>query len=346
LTSARSKPARAAARTALPGCPAVCLAACLALLIAAGCSLPFRRAAAPSGPTSVDYYRQGLDAFRAGDRDAAVKALAEATRLNPDYADAHSLLGDIYKQSGDHASAATEYEAVTRLEPGVADNHHRLALSYHFLNRLRDAAASYLRAIQLNPVDWKSNMNLGLVYMALGDNNASVEHAQRAVNLNPLSQVAWANLGVTLDARGNRPQAEAAYRKALFIDPAQSTAAQNLVANLLDQGRPQDAIDVITRSLPAQDTPAIRRRYGDALGQTGRESEALEQYRMALKMNARFYPAMNALGTLLIKQYRNGLLLDDHKRDEALSLWTQSLQINPNQPKVEAQLRMWQPKAG
>src|SRR5437773_372036 len=122
----------------------------------------------------------------------------------------------------------------------------RPALSYHFLNRLREAVASYLRAIRLEPTDWKSNMNLGLAYSALGDHNAAVEHAQRAVNLNPTSAVAYANLGVTLDARGNRAEAEAAYRKALDLDPSQSTAAQNLVANLLDQKRPQAAIDLIT----------------------------------------------------------------------------------------------------
>ena len=50
---------------------------------------------------------------------------------------------------------------------------------------------------------------------------------------------------------------------------------------------------------------------------------------------------MNAMGTVLIAQYRNGLLLDDRKRDEAIAMWRRSLQINPNQPKVEAQLRTW-----
>jgi protein O-GlcNAc transferase len=267
-----------------------------------------------------------MSAYRAGDNEAAIKALGEATRRNPDFAAAHSALGDLYKQSGDHASAATQFEAVARLEPDLADNHHRLALSYHFLNRLRDAAASYLRAIRLNPSDWKSNMNLGLAYSALGDHNAAVEHAQRA--------------------RGNRAEAEAAYRKALQIDPAQHSAAQNLIANLLDQGRPLDTMDVITGLLPTSDTAALRRRYGDALTQAGREGEAVGQYRQALERDGRYYPAMNGLCSVLIKQYRDGLLLDDRKRDEAIVLWRRSLQINPNQPKVEAQLRMWQPKAG
>ena len=55
---------------------------------------------------------------------------------------------------------------------------------------------------------------------------------------------------------------------------------------------------------------------------------------------------MNGLAAVLITQYRNGLLLDDRKRDEAVTLWRQSLALRPNQPKVESQLKQWQPKAG
>jgi tetratricopeptide (TPR) repeat protein len=317
----------------------------IACAFACGCNggiFPPRR---PAGPTARDYYEQGLASSRAGDREAAVKAFIEATHRNANFAAAHAALGDLYKQSGDYAAAAGEYESVTRIEPGVADNQYRLAVSYHFLNRLKDAVASYLRAINLNPSDWKSNMNLGLAYSALGDHNAAVEHAQRAANLNPASPVAHANLGVTLDARGNRAEAEAAYRKALELDPNLTSAAQNLIANLLDQGRPLDAIDAITRLLPTTDTAALRRRYGEALAQSGRLPEAVEQYRQSLEKDNRYYPAMNGLAALLIQQYRDGLLLDDRKREEALALWSRSIEVNPNQPKAEAQLRMWQPKA-
>jgi len=308
-----------------------------------GCARPSSRA---TGPTSDDYYLQGIAAYRGGDSDSARKSLAEATRRNPNHAAAHALLGDIYKQSGDYKGAAGEYEQVARLEPRVADNHQRLAVAYHFLNRLRDAVASYLRAIRIEPTDWKSNMNLGLAYSALADHNAAIEHAQRATNLNPTSAVAQTNLGVVLDARGNRAAAEEAYRKALELDPDNTAAAQNLAANLLDQGRPFEAITAVQDLLPRIDTPALRRRYGEALAQAGRDGPAVKQYRKSLELDPDHYPALNGLAGLLIRQYRDGLLLDDKKRDEALELWRQSLRLNPNQPGIETQLRMWQPKAG
>lgn len=317
---------------------------CGACLAVNACS---RRPAAPAAVDSAaDAYVEGMRAYRAGDRETAARLLARAVRDNPSLGAAHSALGDLYKESGDYNAAATEYEALAKIDPYAADNFHRLAVSYHFLNRLRDAAASYLRAIKLNPSDWKSNMNLGLVYMALGDNNAAVEHCQRAVTLNPLSAAAHANLGVTYDARGNKREAEAAYRKALQIDPGQSGAALNLARNLEEQKRPWDAVRVMEQLTRTADSAAVRRRYGDALLAAGRDADGVLQYREALKLDPRYYPAMNALGAALISQYRSGLLLDDRKRDEAVSVWRRSLQLNPDQPRIEAQLKTWQPKAG
>ena len=319
---------------------------CLAFVLVAGCATSSNRRPTSGATAAADYYVQGMAAYEAGDRDAAIRALTQATRQNPDLAVAHSALGDLYRESANYTAAVTEYETLTRLDPYTADNHHRLGLSYHFLNLLREAAASYQRAIKLNPADWKSNMNLGLVYMALREYNSAVEHTQRAVNLNPLSPVALANLGVTYDARGNRGEAEGAYRMALNINPAQTTAAQNLVINLLERKRPAEAIEACKQALAAADTAGLRRRYGDALVQAGLPAEAVEQYRHAIRLDPHYYPAFNGPGAVLIEQYRDGLLLDDRKRDDALAAWRQSLQLNPNQPKVEAQLRIWQPKAG
>jgi tetratricopeptide (TPR) repeat protein len=321
------------------------LVAVLAVAAGGGCSTS--RATAPDrGPTAGSLYAEGVSAYRAGDRDRAIQLLTQAVQKAPGLAMAHSVLGDIYKESGNYKEAATRYESLAKIDPYAADNHHRLAVSYHFLNRLRDAAASYLKAVKLNPRDWRSCMNLGLVYMSLGENNSAVEYCQRAANLNPLSAVAFANLGVVFDARGNAAEAETAYRRSLTIDPTQTGPAMNLARNLQYRGKTKEAVAVLERLTTAADSPMVRRRYGDALASAGREADALSQYRQALKLDPRHYQAMNAMAAVLITQYRNGLLLDDRKRDEALALWKQSLSLNPNQPKVEAQVKTWEPKSG
>ena len=301
---------------------------------------------APTPPPAAQFYSDGIAAYKAGDKARAMTLLTQAVKANPNLAMAHSLLGDLHKESGNYEAASTQYEQLTKLDPYAADNHHRLAVSYHFLNRLRDAAASYLKAVRLNPRDWKSSMNLGLVYMALGENNSAVEYCQRAVNLEPSSTVAYSNLGVVLDARGNAAEAETAYRRSLQLDPKQTAAAMNLARNLQYRNRADEAADVLQKLVSAADSPNARRRYGDALAAAGRETDALRQYRLALQMDPRHFQAMNGLAALLITQYRNGLLLDDRKRDEAIATWKQSLAINPAQPKIEEQIKTWAKKSG
>jgi Flp pilus assembly protein TadD len=151
---------------------------------------------------------------------------------------------------------------------------------------------------------------------------------------------------VVLDARGNTVEAESAYRRSLQIDPRQVGPAINLARNLRYRGRTTEAVTVLEKLTEVADSAAVRRRYGDALAAAGRDADAARQYRQALTIDPRHYPAMNALAALLITQYRNGLLLDDKKRDEAVTIWKQSLAVNPEQPKVAEQIKTWGAKAG
>ena len=314
------------------------------LYLGGGCATGGGEAA--RNETALQSYVQGVKAYQNGDTTKALTNLQEAVKKKSDLVMARSMLGDLYRSQSDYDSAREQYEIVARLDPYEYSNHYRLGLAYQLLEKVREAAASYLKAVKLNPRDWRSCMNLGLVYMSLGENNSAVEYCQRAVNLNPLSAVAYANLGVVFDARGNAPEAETAYRRSLTIDPTQTGPAVNLARNLQYRGKSAEAVTVLERLTTAADSAMVRRRYGDALASAGREGDALYQYRRALKLDPRHYPAMNALAALLITQYRNGLLLDDRKRDEAVAMWKQSLVLNPEQPKVEAQLKAWGPKAG
>ena len=49
--------------------------------------------------------------MRRGELDRAVQELQRAIAINPDYAVAHTNLGDVYRQLGKTAEAALEYES-------------------------------------------------------------------------------------------------------------------------------------------------------------------------------------------------------------------------------------------
>jgi tetratricopeptide (TPR) repeat protein len=296
-------------------------------------------------PQGASDYVRGLKAAREGQSDRAITILNGAVRENPELTMARAVLGDLYYDKGQTQQAAGQYEALTRLDPYNPDNFYKLGLSYQVLNRLKEAAASYLRALHLDPDNLKANMNLGLVYLALNQPADAAKYLEKATTLDGQSAVAFANYGVALDAEGQYAAAEKAYRRSIELDGEQGTTLLNLGSNLILQGRPGEAATALRQAIAKTDSPLARKRLGDALALGKKLDEALEQYHQALTQNPKYYPAMNEIGRVLVMQYKAGLELDDRKLAEALAMWHESLQINANQPPVQALLKQWDKKS-
>jgi Flp pilus assembly protein TadD len=284
----------------------------------------------------------GALAYQHGNRDVAEERLHEALRKNPNLIMPREMLGDLYKQQGDFQRAVQEYEGLARLDRYSDAAFRKLGICYQLLSRLREATLSYARAMKLNARDWESSMNLGLVFVALGDRPHSVQYAEKATQLAPARPVAWSNLGVVLDADGRFGDAEAAYRRSLELDSRQPATLLNLSTNLLVQQKPQEAVSVLQQLVRTDDSASARKRYGDALHLVKRDDEAASEYRMALTMNPRYYPALNGLADLLMVQYKTSLELDESKRQGAVDLWRRSLAIQPEQGTVVAMLKTFE----
>jgi tetratricopeptide (TPR) repeat protein len=293
----------------------------------------------------VDNYVQAMQQYHAGDKERAMAQLIEATRKNPNLIMPRVMLGDMYRSEGNYDDAVKQYEQVTKMDPYYSSNWYKLGVGYQFMERLKDAAGSYQKALKITPKDAKSNMNLGLVQLYLGNTEEALNYARKATDLEPKSAAAWSNLGVTLDAAGQYPKAEEAYRKSIDLDPDNPATLINLATNLLSQDKAPEAAEVMKRAAGISNTAPVRKRYGDALAKSGRYDDAIAQYQLALKLDPKYYAAMTEIGFTRIAEYRKGLELDDGKRIEALTNWKKSLEINQNQPKVQAAVKEWNAKS-
>src|SRR4051812_2985865 len=64
------------------------------------------RAAASDPLRGIDLYAAGAQAYRRGDKEAALKQLSEAVSQNPNLRMAQAMLGDLYRSKGDYEHAA------------------------------------------------------------------------------------------------------------------------------------------------------------------------------------------------------------------------------------------------
>jgi tetratricopeptide (TPR) repeat protein len=286
-------------------------------------------------------YVQGALAYQHGDAETAVSELSEAVQENPDLTMAHVLLGDIYRSRTDYRDAADHYEVAARLDPYDYKNHYNLGITYQFLSRLQEAVACYLRALKLKPTDLNSNMNLGLVYLALNQPDDALAMMQRAVKVDPKSAAAHCNLGVALEAKGNFAAAELEYRRAVELDGQSTVALMDLAGNLIRQGHGADAVAVMRAELKLSDTTGARKRYGDALVLDGLDDDAYRQYAEALRRKPDYWQALNQTGMILLRRYIAGSELEEPVRKQAIATWQRSLELNPNQPQIQALINKW-----
>jgi tetratricopeptide (TPR) repeat protein len=289
---------------------------------------------------SLDNYTMAAMAHQNGDDDTAIANLNVAIKENPELAQAHVLLGDIYRSRTDYTKAAEQYETAVKLNPEEFTSRYELALSYQLLNRLQDAVGSYLRALNLKPKDLNATMNLGLVYLALNQKDVAETCMRNAVAIDPQSALAYCNLGVVLDGRSDYPGAELEYRRAMELDDKNPVILMNLADNLIHQDR-DEAVGVMQLAIKLSDTTAARKRYGDALVLGRRDDDAYRQYQEALRRNPSYWQAMNQAGMIQIRKYIAGATLNESQRLQAVDFWQKSLGLRPDQPAVQALVAKW-----
>jgi protein O-GlcNAc transferase len=124
----------------------------------------------------------GLQAL--GRSSEAVGHYREATRLKPDYVEAHTNLGNVLKEAGRYGDAAACYERVIDLKP-TAEAHYNLANVLAPLGRFDEATTHYQRALALKPDLVGAHNNLANALVAQGRSDDAVIHFQRALDLDP-----------------------------------------------------------------------------------------------------------------------------------------------------------------
>ncbi|MHB9038280.1 MAG: tetratricopeptide repeat protein [Armatimonadota bacterium] len=100
---------------------------------------------------AMEHYKRGVDAFKAGDIDAAIEALEAATHLDHENHRAFSYLGAAYSARERYNAAIGAFKTAEQIAPGVASIHYNIAQAYEASGILNEAEYEYERAIEIDP---------------------------------------------------------------------------------------------------------------------------------------------------------------------------------------------------
>ena len=102
------------------------------------------------------------------DFDAAVAAATKRIDANPNNAEAHRVLGDLYLQQGRDDEALTELLAALLINPQSAQSYGGIAQAHLRAARYPDAEEASRRALEIDPAHTASRYALAMTLIRSG----------------------------------------------------------------------------------------------------------------------------------------------------------------------------------
>jgi len=126
--------------------------------------------------------------MRQGDMDTARASLERAQQLKPDAGEVYFDLGTIAAKQKDWARAQENFQRTAELEPGDAEAHYSLGVSYLNENKPSEAMAALQRAIELKPDHANAHKSLGYAFLQESRYQDSVRELERYLELEPQAE--------------------------------------------------------------------------------------------------------------------------------------------------------------
>jgi tetratricopeptide (TPR) repeat protein len=140
---------------------------------ARGC---FERAILNDPRAAVARYYLALNCLETGDSRRALSQLHFVLQIEPNYAPARMLQGQIFQQIGDHRQALVEYVAALELGGGDTDTYLAMATSFEAIGDLGQAARAIEKA-------WNEDRSLATDLLRAGQMRVQLGHIERAVQI-------------------------------------------------------------------------------------------------------------------------------------------------------------------
>ena len=202
---------------------------------------------------------------RRGDVDAAIAHLQKALEIDPDLAIAHNNLGNALVHRGDVNTAVVHFERALEIKSDYAEAHNNLGLALFGRKEVGAAIAQYEKALEINPQSAKAHNNLANALMSRGETAAAIAHYEKALEIKPDFAEAHNNLGNALARRGDADAAISHFQKALEIKPDFAMAHYSLANALFRRGEVDAAIAHYKKAVEIKPDFAAARRNLNAV---------------------------------------------------------------------------------
>ncbi len=195
--------------------------------------------------------------LHAFDWAAAEGAFHRAIELNPSYAMAHFYLANYLLAMGRFDEAIDEGRRAMALDPVAAIVESNAAFAYYHAGRYEEALESCRRALEMDPNLWAAHYDVGRIHLELGEHQGAIEALEKAVELSGQSQRPLAALGHACAVAGERARAEAILEQLLRRPGGRYVWAYGAAVVLVGLDRLEEGFDWMERAYEELDSGMV-----------------------------------------------------------------------------------------
>lgn len=206
------------------------------------------------------YLRLGLCRMELEQFEAAVKALEEAQKRQPNDIKVNYTLAQAYQRAKQYENAEKTYRLLAELSPDDASAYYGLIV------RMYDEAGQYDRAIEaakkvveLNPNSEMAVYNLGIMYFKLDRHDEAIAAFRKALEIRPTYEYAWYQIGYSYSKQKKYKEAIEAFKKFVELMPDSYDGWFNIGVSYLILKDFKNAVD------PLEKAVELKPDYGAAL---------------------------------------------------------------------------------
>ncbi|MEI6370081.1 MAG: tetratricopeptide repeat protein, partial [Nostocales cyanobacterium ELA608] len=237
-----------------------------------------------TAPKADDFFIQGVDKQRKGDKQGAILAYNDAIKINPNFSEAYIKRGNARDDLGDKQGAIEDYNQALKINPNYAKAYYNRGTARYDLGDKQSAIADYNQAIKINPYYTDAYNNRGIARSNLGDNQGAIADFNQALKLNPYYIKAYINRGNARSNLGDNQEAIADFNQVIKIIPDEAYMGRGIARYQL--GDKQGAIADFNQALKIN--PNYANAYynrGNARYRLGDKQGAIADFNQALKIN-------------------------------------------------------------
>ena len=178
----------------------------------------------------------------------AERLAADAVRLRPQDAAAHSALGLVHLHAARAEQAAACFQRAHRLDPNNGEPHYHMGFALEHLGRDLEAIAAFRRALALRPGHGVALERLGILLLNRGQRTEAIDCFWRVARSEPETLRGGLCRAKALVEEGRLEDAEIDMRATIATHPDRTEANRFLAAVLRQQGRFEEALPLLEQA--------------------------------------------------------------------------------------------------